>query len=115
MTKEEWFYTHPTDKTLGNIENLIRKYGPDCTLKEAKSKYLFYKESRGYICPKCHGNGYIIKEYNTYPSGLPDSGWVYKPGYDYSECSLCHGDGYTTQKYKPKTETKVIGYELDND
>ena len=110
MTKEEYFYNHPTDKTNQILEKLIRSYGPSTTLKEAQERYN-KKNKVGYKCPKCGGCGYIVTEYNAYPSGLPDSGWVYKPGYDYKMCDLCKGDGYTLKEYKAKTETKIIGYE----
>ena len=112
MTKEEYFFNHPKDNTINILDNLIYMFGRQCTLAEAQSKYKLKKESE-YVCPKCKGNGYLVKEYNSYPSGLPDSGWVYKPGYDYSECDLCHGNGYTDKKYVPKTETKIIGYEVE--
>ena len=110
MTKEEYFYNHPVDKTNQVLDTLIRSYGPSTTLKEAQEQYNG-KRKIGYKCPKCGGKGYIVTEYNAYPSGLPDSGWVYKPGYDYKMCDLCKGDGYTLKQYKVKTETKIIGYE----
>ena len=110
MTKEEYFYHHPEDKTNQILDALIHTYGPNTTLKDAQEHYN-HKKELGYVCPKCNGKGYIITEYNSYPSGLPDSGWVYKPGYDYKTCDLCHGDRYTIKQYKPKTKTEIIGYE----
>jgi len=110
MTREEYFYHHPVDKTNQILETLIQKYGPDTTLSEAQKSYN-EKKNVGYKCPKCGGKGYIVKEYNAYPSGLPDSGWVYKPGYDYQMCDLCKGDGYTLIQYKPKIKTEIVGYE----
>lgn len=111
LTKAEYFLKHPQDKTLSNIENLISIYGENITLKEAREKYIYDKSSRGYKCPKCGGTGYLIKQINTYPSGLPDSGWVEHLEDRYFECDLCHGYGYTAIEYVPKTETKIIGWE----
>jgi hypothetical protein len=81
------------------LDTLIHSYGPNVTLQEAQARYNS-KQKIGYKCPKCGGKGYIVTEYNAYPSGLPDSGWVYKPGYDYQMCDLCKGDGYTLKEYK---------------
>lgn len=111
MTKEEYFYHHPIDKTNQILDNLIHNYGPNTTLQEAQDFYNKKKKLGYYKCPKCGGKGYIVTEYNKYPSGLPDSGWVYEPGYDYKMCDLCKCDGYTLKQYKAKTETKIIGYE----
>ena len=112
MTKEEYFFNHPKDNTLEVLYSLISQYGDATTLEDAYLRTV-EKVSKRHCCPKCKGNGYLVREYNSYPSGLPDSGWVYKPGYDYYECDLCHGKGYTDKKYVPKTETKVIGYEVE--
>ena len=111
MTKEEYFYHHPIDKTNQILDTLIHNYGPNTTLQEAQDFYNKNKKLGYYKCPKCGGKGYIVTEYNKYPSGLPDSGWVYEPGYDYKMCDLCKGDGYTLKQYKAKTETKIVGYE----
>lgn len=112
MRKEEFFstFTHPK-KDQHDIQKLISKYGENATLKQVLEdiyahspyKYLTHK------CPKCNGTGYIVKEYNAYPSGLPDSGWVYEAGYDYKKCDLCDGMGWTETERKPIT--KVVGYE----
>ena len=112
MKKEEWFYKHPIDNTLSIIKDLINKYGDTCTLKDVMYYHTKLKNP-GYPCPKCNSRGYIIKKINTYPSGLPDSGWVEQLEDDYIECDLCKGKGYTDIKYKPKVETKVVGYEVD--
>ena len=113
MNREEYFYKHPKDNTLSTLSALIMKYGGDMSIRQVMEAYkseLDHKRGK-FICPKCNGKGYIVKEYNAYPGGLPDSGWVYKPGYDYNECDLCNGVGYTNKEYKAKTETKIIGYE----
>lgn len=111
MTKEEYFYRHPKDETLHILDVLSVKYGKDISIRQAMEAYRLDHKRGKFVCPKCNGKGYIVKEYNAYPSGLPDSGWVYKPGYDYKECDLCNGVGYTNKEYKAKTETKIIGYE----
>ena len=41
-------------------------------------------------------------EYNYYPKGLPESGFVYRPALKDEECNLCKGEGYTSHEYKPK-------------
>ena len=114
MDKDKFFSTFiPPRKNLNDIQELINKYGPDTTLKEVLDKvnesspYRFLK----YRCPKCSGLGYTVKEYNAYPSGLPDSGWVYEAGYDYDICNLCKGMGWTAREYKPKIKTTIVGYE----
>lgn len=114
MDKNDFFATFTEPKSdQKEIVSLIERYGEDATLKEiledieSKSIYRRYK----YKCPKCEGKGYLVKEYNGYPSGLPDSGWVYEAAYDYRKCDLCNGLGYTEKEYKPKTVTTVIGYE----
>lgn len=112
MKKEEYFFNHPKDNTLEILRSLIAKYGNTVTLEDAYLRTV-EKTSKRYCCPKCNGNGYLVREYNSYPPGLPDSGCVYEPGYDYSECDLCHGKGYTDKKYVPKTETKIIGYKVE--
>ena len=111
MTREEYFFKHPKDNTLDILSVLSVHYGPDTTLRQAIKAYQQSHKKGDYICPKCGGKGYIVTEYNAYPSGLPDSGWVYKPGYNYEECNLCNGIGYTKTQYKAKTETKIVGYE----
>lgn len=61
-----------------------------------------------HICPKCNGTGSVSIEYNAYPSGLPDSGWVEDIKTKIISCDLCAGGGYTEQKFEPVT--KVVGY-----
>lgn len=94
------------------IQELIDRYGEGATLKEImedvknNSPYV----NLPYVCPKCQGKGYLVREYNGYPAGLPDSGWVYEPAYDYSVCDVCDGMGYTETEVKPIVETKIVGY-----
>jgi RecJ-like exonuclease len=81
------------------IMSLIDKYGENATLKDI---LLNISDGEVYKCPKCNGKGTITVEYNAYPSGLPDSGFVYEAGYRNVECKLCGGEGYTKVKYRPK-------------
>lgn len=112
MTKEEFFYTFKVPMAeLEEIEKLIKRFGEDATLceikeqirKETLSKYKFK-------CPKCQGKGYLVKEYNGYPTGLPDSGFVYEAAYDYKVCDVCKGIGYTEEEMEPIVKTEIIGY-----
>ena len=81
------------------IKGLVDAYGANTTLGEILKKV---QGNKIYKCPKCNGQGFITIEYNGYPSGLPDSGWVYEAAYKDVECDLCEGEGYTAHKYRPK-------------
>lgn len=83
-----------------NLEQLIGQYG-DRKISDIVAEL---KGEKIHTCPKCKGRGYITEEYNGYPSGLPDSGWVYEPAYRDIKCNLCNGIGYTEHEYKPKME-----------
>ena len=78
---------------------LVTTYGPDITLGELLKQIQGRKVHK---CPKCNGTGEITEEYNGYPSGLPDSGWVYEPAYRTVTCDLCKGEGYTGKLMKPR-------------
>lgn len=78
-----------------DLLSLISKYGDDVTLKELK-EIMFPDEIHPFL--KCKGIGQ--EKYNAYPSGLPDSGYVYKEGFQ--DCSLCKGHGFTKDKYSLK-------------
>ena len=56
--------------------------------------------------------GKITVEYNGYPKGLPDSGFVYEAAYKSVECDLCAGEGYTREEYldtfKLKMDLKLL-------
>ena len=114
MNRDKFFATFKKPKAdIEQIEKLISKFGGNITLNEV----LEYVKSHSpyihlpYKCPKCNGQGYLVREYNGYPSGLPDSGSVYEPAFDYRICDLCEGMGYTNREMKPKFETKIIGWE----
>lgn len=81
------------------IVNLIEIFGGDITLNRI---LLIVSGGRKYKCPKCNGKGKITVEYNGYPKGLPDSGWVYEAAFKDIECDICEGEGYTREEYKPK-------------
>lgn len=74
-------------------------YGGEVTLDQVVAHI---QGNKTHKCPKCKGLGYTVEEYNKYPTGLPDSGWVYEPGYRNITCDLCHGEGYTEQEFKPR-------------
>ena len=113
MNKDSFFATFKKPKAdIEQIEKLVSKFGGNVTLNEV----LEYVKSHSpyvhlpYKCPKCNGQGYLVREYNGYPSGLPDSGSVYEAAYDYRKCDLCDGMGYTKKEMKPITETKIVGW-----
>lgn len=80
------------------IVALCNQYGENTTLVEIRQSI---QGERKYLCPKCNGTGNIIIEYNDYPPGLPDSGFVYRAAYRNVECDLCDGEGYTAKLMKP--------------
>lgn len=88
------------------LEELMNKYGKDAKLIDISNAL---KGDRVYPCPKCNTKGFITEEYNGYPSGLPDSDYVYIPCFKDTECDLCKGFGYTKKEMKPKYE--IVGYE----
>jgi hypothetical protein len=83
---------------IHEIIALCNQYGENTTLAEIRQSIQGKKK---HLCPKCKGTGSITIEYNGYPSGLPDSGWVYEPAYREEECDLCKGEGYTGKLMKP--------------
>ena len=85
--------------TINQVKGLINQYGEQATLGEILKKV---QGNKVFKCPKCDGKGYVTVEYNCYPSGLPDSGFVYEPAFRDEKCNLCKGDGYTLYEYKPK-------------
>lgn len=113
MTEDKFFRTFKKPKSdIEQIEKLIFQFGEKTTLGEVldkvnkKSPYKHLK----HRCPKCHGKGYTVTEYNGYPSGLPDSWCVYEAAYDYQACDLCDGMGWTETERKPIVEEKIVGY-----
>lgn len=98
-------------KEIKIIKSLISKYGEETSLRDTLHKHL---SPYFFECPKCHGAGYTTEEYNGYPAGLPDSGWVYEPAYRKIRCTLCNGIGHTREEYVEKTHTAVVvdGYEI---
>lgn len=84
---------------IREIKELIDKYSTDITLGQLLTKI---QGNKIYECPKCKGRGFITIEYNGYPTGLPDSGYVYEAAYKDKKCNLCKGEGYTDHEYKPR-------------
>lgn len=87
------------DLKVFEIMMLCERFGYDAKLSDVLDKV---RAGRVYECPKCHGVGTIKEEYNGYPSGLPDSGFVYEAAYRTVDCDLCQGHGYTKDKYVPR-------------
>lgn len=83
--------------TIAYAKELMDHYGENTTLKDLLIKIAGNKI---YKCPKCNGMGYITVEYNGYPKGLSDSGFVYEAAYKDVKCDLCNGEGYTADEYK---------------
>lgn len=83
---------------IHEIISLCNQYGENTTLKDI---LLSIQGDNKYLCPKCNGMGTLTIEYNGYPSGLPDSGFVYEAAYRKEECDLCKGQGYTNRQMKP--------------
>lgn len=82
------------------VKRLIEEYGGRDTTVGTILDYLL--NITPYKCPSCDGLGKTKETYNAYPSGLPDSGFVYQEGVRYHICELCNGIGYTQKKYVPK-------------
>jgi DNA-directed RNA polymerase subunit RPC12/RpoP len=81
------------------INELIGQFGSDSKLIDV---FNYIIGDRKFRCPKCKGRGFIKVKYNCYPSGLPDSGFVYESAYKDIECDLCKAFGYTNKQMKPK-------------
>lgn len=99
-------------KLVQAVEEITGMFGEDTRLGEVKSLLLGKKKHR---CPKCHGKGYTEKEYNSYPTGLPDSGFVYEPAWKKITCDLCGGEGWLEKEMKPKYKKVLDGYECVDD
>lgn len=84
---------------INEIIKLCEEYGENTILEDLRR---IIQGNKKYECPNCKGKGYIVEEYNAYPSNLPDSGWVYEAGYKKIPCDLCNGIGYTEKQYKLK-------------
>lgn len=84
---------------IHELIKLAKRYGYNTRLWQVIEQVM--EEQKPYECPKCHGEGTREVTYNAYPSGFPDSGWVYEPKTKVVECDLCNGEGYTSVEYKP--------------
>lgn len=81
------------------IKKLIDRHGYNAKLIDVFDNVI---GARRFLCPKCNGRGYVKVEYNSYPPGFPDSGFVYEAAYKDVECDLCKAFGYTEKQMKPK-------------
>lgn len=105
---------------IHEIVTLCNQYGENTTLAEVRQSI---QGNKKYLCPKCKGTGSvtieykrnktgsITIEYNGYPSGLPDSGFVYQAAYREEECDLCKGEGYTSTSKLMKPYMVQDGWE----
>lgn len=84
---------------IHEIVSLCDYYGENITLGELRK---LIQGRKTHKCPKCNGTGIISVEYNGYPDGLPDSGWVYQAAFRNETCDLCKGEGYTGKLMKPR-------------
>ena len=84
---------------IRNIEQLIKMFGEDKTLKDIKHSLPL---PEGFECPKCSGTGTYTETYDAYPKGFPDSGWVSDMKTRLVECDACSGMGYTDKPLRPK-------------
>ena len=89
------------------LNELKSRYG-DINLSEVISNIMI-DNNLNYLCPKCEGKGYVIQEYDAYPTNLPDYGWVEDIKQREVVCDVCNGDGYTEKEKKPVYKLK--GYE----
>lgn len=85
----------PVDLRIPDLRQLCAVFGGEKTLRqisdELKAKY-------PHQCPKCEGKGFEVKRINTYPSGLPDSGWVDQMEDISYVCDICNGQGFTKER-----------------
>lgn len=77
------------------VNLLANKYGHFQTLQDIKD--IILATPLGYECPKCKGEGTYKVSKNVYPSGLPDSGWVFEQGWIDKKCDCCNGKGFTIE------------------
>ena len=114
VTAEEFYIGIKTvnPKLVQAVEEITGMFGEDTRLGDVKNLLIGKKKHR---CPKCHGMGYTEKEYNNYPTGLPDSGFVYEPAWKKITCDLCGGEGWLEKEMKPKYKKVFDGYECVED
>lgn len=101
--------SNPNDRvTCAQIRKLCDRITFNASARSVLSS-LLSRRGLKHVCPKCNGEGYIKRVVNTYPSGLPDSGWVDQMDVIWSECDLCKGEGYTADEYeKQVSEVKYV-------
>lgn len=85
----------PNELRIADVEALVIHFDHSTTLGQL---YSAIKSKYPYKCPKCDGKGYSVKTFNTYPSGLPDSGWVDQMEDFKIVCDVCDGQGYTKER-----------------
>lgn len=100
-SKEERVRYKATLELIDGVKALMSKYGdlPLSTIIDILHQQA--PDDKFHLCPKCNGRGIVQAKYNGYPSGLPDSGWVYEEATKDIKCDLCEGTGYTEKKMVP--------------
>lgn len=88
------------------LDRMMSIYG-DVKLSVIRNNLL---KNTPHICPKCNGHGCTSEQYNAYPSGLPDSGWVQDIRSRDVKCTVCNGEGYTPKLLRAIIKTEVTGY-----
>ncbi|QPI17882.1 hypothetical protein POP12_090 [Pectobacterium phage POP12] len=81
---------------ISDIDELITRYRRETTLDQVRDELL--KETP-HVCIRCKGKGVVFVDVNTYPTNLPDSGWVERIETKEMSCILCGGIGYTKEKF----------------
>lgn len=85
----------PEELRIPDLRQLCAVLGREKTLGEVLGNL---RQKYPYECPKCTGLGYEVKSVNTYPSGLPDSGWVDQMEDIAYVCHVCNGQGFTKER-----------------
>lgn len=81
--------------TIAEAEYLKKIYGSETTLDQLVKRV---QGNKIYECPKCHGEGKILKRINTAQYWECCESWKTVE----CTCDLCNGEGYTEHEYKPR-------------
>lgn len=80
---------------IADVMALVDRFDRSTTLGQLLS---MVKSQYPHKCPKCEGKGFEVVRVNTYPSGLPDSGWVDQMEDFNVTCDICNGQGFTKER-----------------
>jgi len=84
-----------SDLRISDLRGLCALLGGEKTLRDMVNDL---QKKYPHECPKCNGAGYNVIKFDTYPSGLRDSGWVHEYENFKIVCDVCNGQGYTAEK-----------------